>query len=508
MVLFLTGLFICGILKVAIGETDRLSDPRIFGGQDATSVPWIVPLFTEFGFRYCGGSIIHEKWVLTAAHCVINVDPSDIFVVGGLVDYFDRSSGQHRNIYSVRIHEDFDEDYGYNDVALLELESPFCFDERVAKIDLATDDDPYEDGQEYTVAGWGVNDKVVDYYYSTTSLLQELRVPQYDQAACKEVFYAEFDYVVDNLTQICVGGIVGESPCEYDSGGPLWMEVNSKPVLYGAVLHGVVSGGPVCASTYPAIFARLSAYQEWIESRVGLPYSEFSDGLGYFIVQGAKWSSCTDATDSSCTARSVNPNELWNVRCCADTDPNGWRQNSHYGCSVYTNSKVPQCYTTDWKSAVERCDAEDARLCTKEELENRCSAGSGCGFNNKMVWSSTADTRYYIVKGAAGRKCSESTAYACNPRPVSIYEKWNVRCCADADPGGWLQNTGCSVYTASRVPKCASSDWLSAVELCREAGGRLCTREELESGCAKNGGCRLNRYMVWSATEYSVECSF
>merc|ERR1712212_1151083 len=105
------------------------------------------------------------------------------------------------------------------------------------------------------------------------------------------------------------------------------MEVSSTQVLYGVVSYILND----CADNWPSVFARVSAYKDWVESTVGSTYLEFTDGLEYFLVQGALLPECTDETDPTCTTRSVNQNELWNVRCCADTDPNGWLQNSHIG---------------------------------------------------------------------------------------------------------------------------------------------------------------------------------
>jgi len=55
---------------------------------------------------------------------------------------------------------------------------------------------------------------------------------------------------------------------------------------------------------------------------------------GYYIVQGKQVARCDDSTDPECTSRVVSPDEIWNVRCCADTDPGGWKLNSDRGCSV------------------------------------------------------------------------------------------------------------------------------------------------------------------------------
>jgi len=231
---------------------------------------------------------------------------------------------------------------------------------------------------------------------------------------------------------------------------------------------------------------------------------------GYYIVQGKQQAVCEDSTDPACTSRVVSPDEIWNVRCCADTDPGGWKQNTDQGCSIYTSSMIPECETADYYTAVSLCSAAGGRLCTLEELEypNLCAKGGGCDHNYQMVWSSTWGTvsatvsKYYIVKGNSLSNCLDVVDPSCTTTAVSKDERWKVRCCADINPGDWLQNDGCSVYTNSYVPHCLSTDWDSASELCIAAGGRLCTREELEApnNCARGGGCGYDRHMVWSST--------
>jgi len=323
------------------------------------------------------------------------------------------------------------------------------------------------------------------------------------------VFFDLFntDYIFSE-TQICAGGNIGEDSCVGDSGGPLWVNRESSLVLYG-----IVSWGVGCASDYPALYTRVSSYVEWIESIVGESFSDrFGEGW-YYIVQGNSESPCEDDIDPTCSTRAAHKDELWNVRCCADSDSRNWLINSNSGCTVWTNSNIPDCYKTDYDTAVQLCNDVDARLCTKEELEPpyRCSAWGGCGFDKVMVWSmsevtfASAESQYFIVKGASWSTCEDTAG--CETRAVSSTEQWNVRCCADTNPGGWVKNSGCTVFTESDVPSCVSTDWDSAVGICELAGGRLCTREEIEMNCAANGGCRYNYYMVWSSTESSSMCT-
>jgi len=116
---------------------------------------------------------------------------------------------------------------------------------------------------------------------------------------------------------------------------------------------------------------------------------------------------------------------------------------------------------------------------------------------------------YHIVQGFSRSKCLDSTDDKCTTRAVEENEHWNVRCCADTDPGGWVKNHGCSVYTNSFIEGCHNVNFATAVKICSNAGGRLCTREELEypNDCSSRGGCDFDSQMVWSSTEGTVGLS-
>jgi len=461
--------------------------PAIIGGKDAEYNSWIAPMFDRSGWHFCSGSIIHEKWVLTAAHCVDtdDLEPSDIYVLGGAYDLTNVTDAQKRIVKAVHLHEYYNDFETSHDIALLELQSEFCLNDKVTIVDMATEG--YTNGtiQDFTYTGWGRISNT-----DKTSILQELGGLSEVTPEILESFQGQYDVCMDWL--ICTVES-GRGVCFGDSGGPLWRRVDSNPVLYGIIS---VFTGDDCESQWGQGSARVSFYQEWIES-----YTNISEDLGHYIVQGAEYSTCHDLKDSSCRAKVVDNNEMWNVRCCADMNPGDWYQ--YGGCSVYTNSTVPECYTTDWNTAVQICNDFGGRLCSKEELEspNFCSAKGGCGFNNHMVWSSTVgivptSPENYIVKGATNAQCDEDN---CSTRKAGIKEQWGVRCCADECIDGWIKNEGCSVFATSTIETCAVTNWESANHLCDSAGGRLCTKQELESNCAKGTGCSMNSKMVWSS---------
>lgn len=262
---------ICSIL-IVWGKT-----PRIVGGDrvtDTTSFPWIVSLITRnhtaeaigvdnttnyLDRHVCGGSIIDASWILTAAHCFDYVEYADeVAIVAGTYN-LSSSMGQLRNVDTIWMHGEYSADHNENDIALLELEQPLVLSDSVAIILPANLDDPFEDGQVYTVAGWGAIDMNATVY---TADLYAVEVPGVDFDDCNELFNGNlFD------TNLCAGDVIGKDSCTGDSGGPMTMAVDSLEILYG-----IVSWGPdaTCAIGIPAVYTDVAMYRAWIEDVSGL----------------------------------------------------------------------------------------------------------------------------------------------------------------------------------------------------------------------------------------------
>lgn len=260
------------LVILALAESDSRSKyARIVGGRDATDVPWIVPFIhhktgSVYGNQFCAGTIINESWVLTAAHCTINREPSRFYIWAGVVDLRDTSSGQSRDILTIHSHEDYNSRTLVNDISVIELESPLELNDDVVAIDIANVGNPEDTGQEYSIAGWGSLDKAGKKF---PHVLQELEgVPHYDIRACKQRLTD-----ISLTTHICAGGNTGYDACTGDSGGPMWLYVNSTPMLYG-----ITSWGRGCATTAPGVYTRVSAYREWIESKIGTNLSNPYNG--------------------------------------------------------------------------------------------------------------------------------------------------------------------------------------------------------------------------------------
>ena len=90
----------------------------------------------------------------------------------------------------------------------------------------------------------------------------------------------------------------------------------------------------------------------------------------------------------------ADPGDQHEVRCCSDTNlGGGWRQNG--GCDVWAESDGPLmggCH--ELKTFIEAaaiCSNAGARLCTAAELRADCTAGTGCGHDADLIWSSDAE---------------------------------------------------------------------------------------------------------------------
>ncbi|XP_070628019.1 chymotrypsinogen B-like [Bos indicus] len=128
---------------------------RIVNGEDAVpgSWPWQVSLQTSSGFHFCGGSLISEDWVVTAAHCGVR---KGHLVVAGVSDQgSEEEAGQVLRVAEVFEHPQWDLRAVRNDVALLKLAAPARLSAAVAPVCLPSADTSFPTGSLCTVTGWG-----------------------------------------------------------------------------------------------------------------------------------------------------------------------------------------------------------------------------------------------------------------------------------------------------------------------------------------------------------------
>ncbi|XP_055626921.1 chymotrypsin-1-like [Toxorhynchites rutilus septentrionalis] len=235
-------------LAGALPNRIYLGRGRIVGGSNAIEgqFPFQVSLRSSDGIHFCGGTIIDNRWILTAAHCTIGRAPTQMVVVAGTLLL--SSGGTTHQVLRVVYHPHFSLTRWENDVSLVELTTPIVFTNNVGPVELEASFVNEASGAQ--AAGWGLTSNPG----SASNHLQWIEATIISLAACREAYSPDnADHVYDNT--ICTSSPVGIGICSGDAGGPL---------MLGGRQQGIASWGVPCAVGYPDVFARVSSHRSWI----------------------------------------------------------------------------------------------------------------------------------------------------------------------------------------------------------------------------------------------------
>ncbi|KAL7451043.1 hypothetical protein ACHAWC_002895 [Mediolabrus comicus] len=235
---------------------------RIIGGDEATEdrYSYAVSLADRWG-HFCGGSLIAEDVVLSAAHC----DPKGEGKYNAIVGRHDHDDkdGEELSIANALPHPDYDGDLTDNDFMLIFLKEPSSSNTFVKlNFDVASP----AVGSEVTVMGWGDVDPSSGQELAEELMEVTVNVITNEECDASDGEYGSYeDGITSNM--LCAreeGG--GEDACQGDSGGPL---IIKGDVASEDIQVGVVSWGIGCASAdYPGVYSRVSAQYDWIRSEV------------------------------------------------------------------------------------------------------------------------------------------------------------------------------------------------------------------------------------------------
>jgi len=294
--------------KARVERVIQASTPtggKIIGGTPvrAGQYPFQVSLLlaetppgNEANGHFCGGSLIADRWVLTAAHCVVSQDdpkstqpPENIDIYAGSVNF---RGGDRIKVARIVKHERYDADRMENDFALIELARPVRTDRKAGKVrlvDAESDARLTKSGTRATVIGWGTTESG-----GLSDKLLQVPIAMADSGQCNiniiEARRQRALEVAGNLTDIMrldpsrrkivedfimteAGNVItgtmlcagvpdgGKDSCQGDSGGPLIVRDGNN----GWVQVGVVSWGDGCglAGLY-GVYSRLSTAREWM----------------------------------------------------------------------------------------------------------------------------------------------------------------------------------------------------------------------------------------------------
>ncbi|XP_033013321.1 chymotrypsinogen 2-like [Lacerta agilis] len=225
---------------------------RIVNGEEAVpgSWPWQISLQDDTGFHFCGGSLISENWVVTAAHC--NVRTSHLVVLGEFDQRTPAEDVQVIKIAQVFKNPKFNLFTVKNDITLLKLASPAQLTARVSPVCLPQATDDFPGGMTCVTTGWGLTKYTNK---DTPDKLQQVALPLLTNEQCKKYWGARIADVM-----VCAGA-AGASSCMGDSGGPLVCQKDGAWTLVGIVSWG--SG--TCSPSSPGVYARVTELLPFIE---------------------------------------------------------------------------------------------------------------------------------------------------------------------------------------------------------------------------------------------------
>lgn len=238
----------------AVGLTQANADQeneQIVGGNRASIAdhPYVVYLTTADGFQFCGGALVDDNKVITAAHCTAGKQPADIIVVAGREDK-ESGAGVATPVREIWVHPDFTDVRSGNDVSVLTLTQRVPYE----PLDLPRKDDAdlYTAGQPGVILGWG---RVAADGQPSRYLLQA-SVPVMADPECTKAYPA-----YKPAAMVCAGVPQGGiDSCQGDSGGPLVMD---------GKLAGITSWGEGCAAPgKPGVYTRVAVYRDVLEEQV------------------------------------------------------------------------------------------------------------------------------------------------------------------------------------------------------------------------------------------------
>uniref|UniRef100_A0A665WFL4 trypsin n=1 Tax=Echeneis naucrates TaxID=173247 RepID=A0A665WFL4_ECHNA len=222
-----------------------LEDDKIVGGYECTpySEPHQVSL--NSGYHFCGGSLVNENWVVSAAHCYksrveVRLGEHNIQITEGSEQFISSSRViRHPNYSSYNID---------NDIMLIKLSKSATLNQYVQPVALPSSCAPA--GTLCRVSGWGNTMSST----ADRNKLQCLEIPILSDRDCNNSYPG---MITDAM--FCAGYLEGgKDSCQGDSGGP---------VVCNGELQGVVSWGYGCAEKdHPGVYAKVCIFNDWLES--------------------------------------------------------------------------------------------------------------------------------------------------------------------------------------------------------------------------------------------------
>lgn len=250
----------------------------IIGGTDAgeNEYPHMVAIgnnqsLEDFTYWFCGGSLISERFVITAAHCATNqtvrsigqIGTPNVIMIGG----WNISEGTEKNAKIIEIEEiilypEYRKAQVYHDIALIKLKDTISLGPNIKPICLPQDESTTE--TTYWATGWG--NKIDS---DLIGVLQKVDLGIVGDEECSTVYTPKLSKRLSaglQPHQLCLGRVENKDACRGASGGPV--QIINKNIFCSYTLVAVTSSGLQCGKGNPGLFVKVFHYLDWIENIV------------------------------------------------------------------------------------------------------------------------------------------------------------------------------------------------------------------------------------------------
>ncbi|XP_031638237.1 trypsin-1-like [Contarinia nasturtii] len=253
------------VLTVQIASGDWSG--RIVGGvpMSIKTIPYQVSLQVLSGhktYHFCGGSIISNKFIITACHCTDNLKTQNLKILVGTS--FNNRGGEKINALKIIRHQNYSRESLDYDIAVIELADRLKLSNSIQAIALPKANESFADNSMCLVSGWG-DTQLPSAFRFQRNALRAVEVPIVNQEKCNN------DYkMLGGITprMMCAGyDFGGFDACAGDSGGPLaCIGQNKTPKLCG-----IVSWGYECAAPhFTGVYTRVQVLLDWIKEKTGI----------------------------------------------------------------------------------------------------------------------------------------------------------------------------------------------------------------------------------------------
>ncbi|KAK9723279.1 Trypsin-like serine protease [Basidiobolus ranarum] len=255
-----------------VSTLDLKSNPQshIVGGTvtQEGELPFMARVLVK-NVSSCGGFILSQKWIGTAAHCVVDQEtlvvasPIQFQIIVGTTSNTTDFSNLKRVVQVVTA-PGYSTNGQKNDLALLELEQELTFSNRIQPIPISNS--KIAEKETFTAAGWGITENA-----TSSARLLKVDLLTAPISKCRKVIP---DFKDNNGPQICIDAEVNKDTCAGDSGGPLFRKEGNGTSLYGVTSYSAypLGASTVCGGkdTILGVYTHLSRYIPFLVETMGI----------------------------------------------------------------------------------------------------------------------------------------------------------------------------------------------------------------------------------------------